>query len=149
MSESTEQDISSSPRENASASSIQDDGLVAAALRGNEASYKKLVDDYQKAAPVMGQREAAEKAEKIALLEQEIMMLEKTLTDQVSKELLDLQKNYLIDTYNYMQKIGTELGYDYVLNYQIGGPIYSCASKNDITKTVIESLNKAYNEASK
>ena len=42
-----------------------------------------------------------------------------------------------------------ELGYDYVLNYQIGGPIYSCASKNDITKIVIESLNKAYNEASK
>ena len=112
-------------------------------------SYKKLVDEYQKAAPVMGQREAAEKAENIALLEQEIMMLEKTLTDQVSNELLDLQKNYLIDTYNYMQKIGTELGYDYVLNYQIGGPIYSCASKNDITKTVIESLNKAYNEASK
>lgn len=38
----------SSPRENASASSIEDDKFVADALAGNEDSYKKLVDKYDR-----------------------------------------------------------------------------------------------------
>lgn len=37
-----------SPRENASASSLEDDKFVAQALAGNEDSYAKLVDKYQK-----------------------------------------------------------------------------------------------------
>lgn len=37
-----------SPRENASASSLEDDSLVRSALSGNEASYKKLVDKYDR-----------------------------------------------------------------------------------------------------
>jgi RNA polymerase sigma-70 factor (ECF subfamily) len=37
-----------SPRENASASSIEDDKLVAEALSGREDSYKKLVDKYDR-----------------------------------------------------------------------------------------------------
>lgn len=36
------------PRENASASSLEDDKFVTDALAGNEASYKKLVDKYEK-----------------------------------------------------------------------------------------------------
>jgi len=39
----------SSPRENPSASSLEDDQLVEEALSGNEASYKKLVDKYNRA----------------------------------------------------------------------------------------------------
>jgi len=39
----------SSPRENPSASSLEDDQLVAEALEGDEQSYKKLVDKYKRA----------------------------------------------------------------------------------------------------
>lgn len=38
-----------SPRENASESSIEDDGLVKKALGGNEYAYKQLVEKYQRA----------------------------------------------------------------------------------------------------
>lgn len=38
-----------SPRENASESSIEDDGLVREALGGNEHAYKQLVEKYQRA----------------------------------------------------------------------------------------------------
>lgn len=48
MQESSNQDLNTSPRENASASSIVDDKLVSNALSGNEASYKKLVDKYDR-----------------------------------------------------------------------------------------------------
>ena len=40
--------INTSPRENASPSSIEDDKLVADALSGNEASYQKLVNKYDR-----------------------------------------------------------------------------------------------------
>ncbi len=36
------------PRENASASSIEDDSFVKSALKGNEAAYRKLVDKYDR-----------------------------------------------------------------------------------------------------
>ena len=39
------------------------------------AQYQKLVAEYQQAAEIMGQNEAAEKAQTIAMLEQEIMQL--------------------------------------------------------------------------
>ncbi|MEX0609777.1 MAG: sigma-70 family RNA polymerase sigma factor [Balneolaceae bacterium] len=48
MTEKESKNTSTSPRENASASSLADDTFVAEALKGKEASYKKLVDKYQK-----------------------------------------------------------------------------------------------------
>jgi RNA polymerase sigma-70 factor (ECF subfamily) len=48
MAETTNQDNNTSPRENASASSIEDDKLVAQALSGDEGSYQKLVDKYDR-----------------------------------------------------------------------------------------------------
>ncbi len=48
MSNSSNKEINTSPRENASASSIEDDKFVSDALAGNEDSYKKLVDKYDR-----------------------------------------------------------------------------------------------------
>lgn len=48
MSNSNNKEINTSPRENASASSIEDDKFVSDALAGNEDSYKKLVDKYDR-----------------------------------------------------------------------------------------------------
>jgi len=48
MQDNTKKTTNYSPRENASPSSIADDKLVAEALRGNEGSYKKLVDKYNR-----------------------------------------------------------------------------------------------------
>ncbi len=48
MSDSSNKEINTSPRENASASSIEDDKFVADALAGKEDSYKKLVDKYDR-----------------------------------------------------------------------------------------------------
>lgn len=48
MSEEKSEIINNSPRENASASSLEDDKYVAEALAGREDSYSKLVDKYQK-----------------------------------------------------------------------------------------------------
>ncbi|MEX0722189.1 MAG: sigma-70 family RNA polymerase sigma factor [Balneolaceae bacterium] len=48
MPEKESKNTSTSPRVNASESSLADDKFVAEALKGKESSYKKLVDKYQK-----------------------------------------------------------------------------------------------------
>lgn len=48
MQENSKQDLNTSPRENASVSSIEDDKLVSDALSGKESSYNKLVAKYDR-----------------------------------------------------------------------------------------------------
>ena len=43
-------------------------------------SYESLVKDFEKASPIMGDREKMEKAQKIRMLEQEIMQVEQQLS---------------------------------------------------------------------
>jgi outer membrane protein len=108
------------------------------------AEYQNLVNEYQKAAEIMGQNEAAEKGQRIALLEQEIMQLEQTLSQNLASQEQKETKEYVEKTDVYMQIIGKELGYDYVLSYRVGGPMLFANPKFDITKQVIELLNKEY-----
>ena len=110
-------------------------------------SYQKLRADFEKAAPIMGEREKMEKAQNIMTLEQEIMRVEQDLTDQLAQEELLLTESYILKTNEYMQIIGKELGYDFVLSFRIGGPMLYADSSHDITKEVIQLLNKRYNSS--
>ena len=107
--------------------------------------YQKMVDDYQQSAKIMGQSEAEEKAQRIGLLEKEIMQLEQTLNQKLSNEELQITTNYITKTNTYMQKIGKQLGYDYVMSYRLGGPMLYANTDLDITREVIELLNIEYN----
>ena len=69
-------------------------------------AYERLVKDYEKAAPIMGDREKMEKAQNIRLLEQEIMQVEQQLSSKVSKEELKITQDYIIKTNDFMQVIG-------------------------------------------
>ena len=75
-------------------------------------AYESLVKEFEKASPIMGDREKMEKAQKIRLLEQEIMQVEQQLSAQVSKEELRLTEGYIMKTNEFMQDIGQRLGYD-------------------------------------
>ena len=55
-------------------------------LKDKMSSYQKLRADFEKAAPIMGEREKMEKAQNIMTLEQEIMRVEQDLTDQLAQE---------------------------------------------------------------
>ena len=118
-------------------------------IKGKYSSYEKMVVEYQNAAQIMGQREAAEKAQNIGLLEQEIMKLEKDLSDRLAMEEIELTTEYIKETDIYMQKIGRKLGYDYVLSYRLGGPMLYADTIHEITSVIIEELNKEYNLSNK
>ena len=111
-------------------------------------AYESLVQEFEKASPIMGDREKMEKAQKIRLLEQEIMQVEQQLSDQVSRQELELTQSYIEKTNDYMQEIGKTLGYDYVMSYRIGGAMLYANERHDITTEIIKLLNERY-ESSK
>ena len=111
-------------------------------------AYESLVQEFEKASPIMGDREKMEKAQKIRLLEQEIMQVEQQLSDQVSRQELELTQSYIVKTNDYMQEIGKTLGYDYVMSYRVGGAMLYANERHDITSEIIKLLNERY-ESSK
>ena len=111
-------------------------------------AYESLVQEFEKASPIMGDREKMEKAQKIRLLEQEIMQVEQQLSDQVSRQELELTQSYIVKTNDYMQEIGKSLGYDYVMSFRIGGAMLYAKERHDITTEIIKLLNERY-ESSK
>ena len=108
-------------------------------------NYQKLRTDFEKAAPIMGEREKMEKAQNIMTLEQEIMKFEQDLSEQLAQEELKITEDYILKNHEYMQVIGKELGYDYVLSFRIGGPMLYADPAHDITQEVIKLLNERYN----
>mgnify|MGYP006084594325 CR=1 FL=1 len=111
-------------------------------------AYENLVQEFEKSSPIMGDREKMEKAQKIRLLEQEIMQVEQQLSGQVSRQELELTQGYIEKTSGYMQEIGKTLGYDYVMSYRLGGAMLYANEQHDITTQIINLLNERY-ESSK
>ena len=111
-------------------------------------AYESLVQEFEKASPIMGDREKMEKAQKIRLLEQEIMQVEQQLSEKVSRQELELTQSYIVKTNDYMQEIGKTLGYDYVMSYRVGGAMLYANERHDITTEIIKLLNERY-ESSK
>ena len=115
-------------------------------IKKKYAKYQKLVSEYQQAAEIMGQNEAAQKAQTIAMLEQEIMQLEQTLSQNYANQELEASNKYVNETADYLQIIGANLGYDYILSYRVGGPMLFANSSLDITQEIIGYLNEEYNK---
>lgn len=113
-------------------------------IKNKYKSYEDLVRDFEKASPIMGEREKMEKAQKIRLLEQEIMQVEQQLSEQLANEEVRMTQSYILKTNEYMQTIGKKLGFDFVLSYRIGGPMLYANSNLDITSEIIELLNNKY-----
>ena len=87
-----------------------------------------MVSEYQQAAEIMGQNEATEKAQVIAMLEQEIMQLEQKLSQDLVEEELKASNAFINKTDKFLQKIGVNLGFYYVLSYRLGGNNVICQS---------------------
>ena len=115
-------------------------------IKKKYANYQKLVSEYQQAAEIMGQNEAAQKVQTINMLEQEIMQLEQTLSQNYANQELEASNKYVNETADYLQIIGANLGYDYILSYRVGGPMLFANPSLDITQDIIGYLNKEYNK---
>ena len=72
-------------------------------IKNKYSSYEVLVREFEKASPIMGERKNG-KAQKIRMLEQEIMKVEQQLSQQLSSEELRLTEKYILKTNEFMQE---------------------------------------------
>jgi len=110
-------------------------------IQGKYNAYQRMVQDYQKAEAIMGDREKMEKVQRIQLLEQEIYKVQQQLDSQFIEDNKKLQLQLTNKTNEYMQEIGNRLGYDYILMKDL---MFYSDSTHDITSQIIDSLNKRY-----
>ncbi len=116
-------------------------------LKGLYSKYEKQRKSFEEQAPIMGQQELQRKAQEIGMLEQSIMQKEQELSASLAKKEAEVMSDYVYETDRYMQVIGKELGYDYVLSYRVGGPMLYANPELDITDKVIELLNAEYKKS--
>ncbi|MFY0685110.1 MAG: sigma-70 family RNA polymerase sigma factor [Balneola sp.] len=104
MSDTNSEKNTSSPRENASASSIEDDGFVVRALKGDESAYKDLMNKYDR--PIFFHvRKMIKEKELVEDLVQEVFM-------KAFKNLTSYSNEYAFSTWLY--RIATNHTIDYL-----------------------------------
>ena len=100
----TNTETNSSPRENASASSLEDDGFVVRALKGDESAYKDLMNKYDR--PIYFHvRKMIKEKELVEDLVQEVFM-------KAFKNLSTYSNEYAFSTWLY--RIATNHTIDYL-----------------------------------
>lgn len=116
-------------------------------LKGMYAKYEKQRKSFEAEAPIMGQEELQRKAQEIGQFEQSIMQKEQELSAKLSQKEAQVMTDYVYETDKFMQVIGKELGYDYVMSYRVGGPMLYANPELDITNKVVELLNIEYQKS--
>jgi len=101
---------------------------------------------FQQGAPIMGREELERTQAELMQRQEELQMMEYELSQNLAIQEQKETKEYVEKTDVYMQTIGKELGYDYVLSYRVGGPMLFANPELDITPQVIELLNKEYSK---
>jgi outer membrane protein len=92
-------------------------------------------------------RKEAEKLQTQAELmkrQEELQMMEYELSQKLQDKGYKANYDYIMATDKYLQKIGKELGYDYIFGYRTGDLVMYANPDFDITKQVIELLNNEY-----
>ncbi|MCB9196836.1 MAG: OmpH family outer membrane protein [Flavobacteriales bacterium] len=123
---------------------LEQQAAAQAELEGMYQKYDKKKTALEKEAPILGQTELNMKIGELQQLEQQIMMKEQELQNQLMSQEYAANDSYLQLTQEFMQKIGDELGYDYIFSYRIGGQLIYTPKADDITAVLIKKLNEAY-----
>lgn len=106
--------------------------------------YQAKVQKYQKEAPIMGQEELERKQMEIMQMEQDIAAEEQKLSNNLADKNYQANVDYVFTTDRYLQHVGKELGYDFIIGYRTGDLVMYANPEFDITQDVIKLLNNAY-----
>jgi outer membrane protein len=107
---------------------------------------KKVADFQQKVASNILTSELAKINEKQLMDEQQkILELQDKYAGELSQKEIDLNIQLLDSVTNFLKRYNKTYQFDYILNIKKGGDVFLSNDTLDITKDVIEQLNKEYN----
>lgn len=116
-------------------------------LKALEDKYLKKEKAFADVAKILGPTEYQMKMEELQALQNEYLQTQQALQMQLSQKEQERYFGFLELTHKYMQEIGKEMGYDYIISYRLEGQVIYADKAHDITNEIIEKLNAAYTSA--
>lgn len=113
-----------------------------AVLNSRGQALEKEVMDYQEKAASMSSGERQLREESLMRKQQALLDQRESLLDAMKKEEAALTDSIFNDLQAFLKKFNAKRGYDYILGYTRGGGIMLANDSLDITRQVIEGLNK-------
>ena len=113
-------------------------------LRKEAEKLQADAEKFQQAAPIMGREELERTQAELMKRQEELQMMEYELSQKLQDKGYKANYDYIMATDKYLQKIGKDLGYDYIFGYRTGDLVMYANPDFDITKQVIELLNNEY-----
>ena len=113
-------------------------------LRKEAEKLQADAEKFQQAAPIMGREELERTQSELMQRQEELQMMEYELSQKLQDKGYKANYDYIMATDKYLQKIGKDLGYDYIFGYRTGDLVMYANPDFDITKQVIELLNNEY-----
>ena len=116
-----------------------------------QSNYEYLVTDYQNKmkAHAYSSDQASEIEKGLMKQRDDLYALNEELNAKLSDENLKMTTLLQDSIENFLKRYNTKLKYDYILSYSKSGEILFVNSDLDITKDVLEKLNKEYADKKK
>lgn len=118
-------------------------------LKSQGENLQGEVDLYQKQAIGMTDSERAKKEEQLTMKQQQIMQRKEELLSKLDEEQGKSSEELYLRLNQYLKKFNKTRNYNFVLGFQKGGGILFANDSLNITKDVVEGLNKEYLEEKK
>lgn len=119
-------------------------------LQAKKTEFQKMYETAERNAPTMTQNQMEAEQIKLQNKQMELQNFEANFSDQLDKESADFNEAYLKKLEDYINKINKDKKYAFVLTYSRNSASLLYTDKDyDITKSVLEGLNKEYDESIK
>ena len=124
-------------------------GKIKNELKTQGENLQKEIEQYQQQAIGMTDMEKARKEEQLTMKQQQIMARKEELLDKLDADQSKSSEELYNRLNQYLKKYNKGKNYNYVLGFQKGGGILFANDSLNITKDVVEGLNKDYQEEHK
>jgi outer membrane protein len=116
-------------------------------LKAQSDRLQNEVEAYQKAAMGMTEKERAEKEYQLGMKQQAMMQHKEELLNALDEKREQASDTLYTKLNNYLKKHNNKNNYSYILGYSKGGGILFANDSLEITKEVLDGLNKEYKES--
>ena len=114
-------------------------------LQSRARGFEQEVATFQQTGGNMTQNQIRAKQDELVQKEQNLMTYRNNLMQELSVDEQNLLNDVYTQVQTYMQEYAKENGIDIILSYTRGGAMWYATDAIDVTKSVIEGLNKKYN----
>ncbi len=115
-------------------------------LKAQNDKLQRDVETYQRQAIGMTDKERAEKENELGMKQQQLMQRKEELLNKLDEQQSSSSEELYARLNTYLKKHNQNKNYSFVLGYQGGGGILFANDSLNITKEVIQGLNKEYAE---